>query len=216
MLTTLVIIQYALKDYYASNGDPNATFGEVSNHLSTITGTQNEILATRVYTNDFQLLPNLTVSHVPYDLPTSLIPTTIPPVLKAVNSTAAGEIIGPVAIVDRAGFYALSITMPILNTNPSTTPLTLGYISIIFAANKLQSAVNDTTGMGQTGQLLVLTTNSSHYDIILPPVRTPQLYGQVILPGTYPAADIAFKNTTGYLICTHNAIGTPVAVGYTV
>jgi hypothetical protein len=169
-----------------------------------------------VYTSDFTLLPNLTVSNVPYDFPSGLTPTAIPLVLKGVNSTTAGEILGPVAVPATPGSYALSMTIPIININASTTPLMLGYISVIFTASGLQRAVNDTVGMGKTGQLLVITTNDSHYKIILPPVRTPSVYGQVVLPGEYPAMEMALKNNTGYIINTHNAAGAPVSVGYTV
>ena len=76
--------------------------------------------------------------------------------------------------------------------------------------------VNDTTGMGETGQLLVVAKNGSHYDVILPPARTLQSYDQIFLPGQYPAVDMAFKSLTGYLISTHDAAGAHVSVGYTV
>jgi len=181
--------------------------------LSTFIRTQDQVLAARVYTNDFTLLPNLTVSNVAYDFPPGLTPTAVS---SGLNSTTSGEILGPVSFPATPGSYALSMTIPIININANTTPLMLGYISVIFTARGLQRTVNDTVGMGQTGQVLVITTNGSHHKIILPPVRTPLVYGQVILQGEYPAIEIALKNNMGYIINTNNAVGAPVSVGYTV
>ena len=170
-----------------------------------------------MYTNHFTLLSNLTVSNVPYHFPPALTPTAIPRVLKGVNSTTTGEILGPVAVPAMPRSYALLMTIPIINIYASTAILMLGYVSVIFTASSLQRTVNDTVGMGQTGQLLVMTTNnSSHHKIVLPPVRTPQIYGKVIPQGEYPAMDIVLMNNTGHIINTYNAEGEPVSVGYTV
>lgn len=214
-ITTRSALQQGFIDYYSSNEHTESAFAGVYGHLFAFIRTQDQILAVRVYTNDFTLLSNLTVSNVPYDFPPSLIPTAIPPVLKDVNSIS-GEILGPVAVPATPGSYALSITMRIINTNASTTPLHLGYISVIFTASGLLRTVNDTVGMGLTGQLLVIATNGSHYNTILPPVRTPQVYSQVVLQDEYPAVEMAFKNNTGYIINTRNGVGASVSVGYTV
>ena len=210
------MIQRSLINYYASDDKPDEIFAGAFDDLQTAIGTQSQILAGQVYTNDFILLPNLTVSDVSYTFPPSLYPTAIPPVLPGLNSTTTGQILGPVAVPETPGSYALSMTIPILNTNASTTPRILGYLSAIFTASGLQRAVNDSTGMGQTGQLLVVAKNGSHYDIILPPARTPLVYEQDFLPGQYPAVDMAFEKKTGYYIDTHNAAGAPISVGYNV
>jgi osomolarity two-component system, sensor histidine kinase SLN1 len=215
-ITTRAMIQRSLINYYASSDNADTIFEGAFNDLQTAVGTQSQILAGQVYTNDFTLLPNLTVSDVSYTFPDSLYPTAIPPILPGLNSTTTGEILGPVSVPATPGSYALSMTIPILNTNASTTPRILGYISAIFTASGLQRAVNDTTGMGQTGQLLVVAKNGSHYDIILPPARTPQVYEQDFTQGQYPAVDKAFQKLTGYWINTHNAAGAPVSVGYNV
>ena len=210
------MIQRSLINYYASNDKPDSIFEGAFNDLQTAIGTQSQLLAGQVYANDFTLLSNLTVSDVSYTFPSSLYPTAIPPIRPGLNSTNTGEIMGPVAVPATPGSYALSMTIPILNTNASTTPRILGYLSVIFTASGLQRAVNDTTGMGQTGQLLVVAKNGSHYDIILPPARTPQVYEQDFITGQYPAVDMAFGNSSGYCIDTHNAAGAPVSVGYNV
>jgi hypothetical protein len=170
----------------------------------------------RIYTNDFTPLPNLTVSDVSYSFPDNLFPTTIPPPGPGGNQLTSGEILGPVAVPDVPGSYVISMTIPIVNINTSSTPLILGYISTIVTASGLQRAVNDSTGMGQTGQLLVVAKNGSHYDIVLPPGRTPNIFDQNFSRGSYPAVDDAFKNRTGFLIDTHNAANAPVSVGYNV
>lgn len=215
-VTTRVLIQAALINYYAQAQNPNADFPLAYNDLSTAMGTQTSLYEARVYDNNFNGLPNLTISEVDYDFPDSLIPTAPPqPPLPGMPKTT-GELLGPVYVPAAPGTFAFSLTIPIMNINASSVPPQLGYLSMIVTASGLQRAVNDTTGMGQTGQLLVVAKNGSHYDVLLPPARTPNVYQQDIYPGQYPAIDLAFKNKTGFLIDTHNAYGTAVSVGYTV
>jgi len=217
-LTTRVLFQHSLITYIADSQPPDTQFGSAYNDLSTAIGTQSQILAGRVYSPDFVLLPNLTVTDVTYSLPDALWPTSIPPTPVGSNQTSAGQLLGPLPIASQAGSYALSLTIPIVNTNSSASPLILGYMSCILTASGLLKAVNDSTGMGATGQLLVVARNDSHYDVVLPPLRTPQIYEEDFSPRQYPAVDLAFANKTGpgYLIDTHDAAGDPVSVGYTV
>jgi hypothetical protein len=215
-ITTRVLLQHALVDYYALDQAADTVFPEAYGDLNTAIGTQTSLYAGRVYDNSFNLLSNLTISDVNYEFPSSLIPTAAPPPPLAGMVNTSGELLGPVAVPAAPGTYAISITIPILNVNASSSPPRLGYMSIIVTASGLQRAVNDTTGMGQTGQLLVVAKNGSHYDVVLPPARTPSVYEVDIYPGQYPAIDLAFKNKTGFLINTHNAFGAAVSVGYTV
>ena len=217
-LTTRVLFQHALINYNVESQPADTQFGSAYTDLSTAISTQSQILEGRVYSPDFVLLPNLTVSTVTYSLPDALWPTTIPPISAGSNETSAGQLLGPLPIADVPGSYALSLTIPVVNTNTSSTPVILGYMSCILTASGLLKAVNDSTGMGATGQLLVVAQNGSQYDVVLPPLRTPQIYEEDFLPRQYPAVDLAFANKTGpgYLIDTHNAAGDSVSVGYTV
>jgi osomolarity two-component system, sensor histidine kinase SLN1 len=210
-VTTRETIQEGLVNFYATGEAPHVEFPEAHRSLRTAIGTQQSLLEGRVYTNNFTLLPALTISHVDYDLPDSLIPTA-PPV-DMVNTP--GELRGPVVVHATPGLYACSITIPIINVNGST-PSTLGYLSMIVSASCLQRVVNDTTGMGQTGQILLIAKHGPHYNVIFPPARTPNIYERHIFPGQYPAIDLTFKNRTGFLINTPNDMETPVSVGYTV
>lgn len=215
-LTTRVLIQAALVKYYAEHESPNSTFPTAYSDLSTAIGTQQLILGGRIYANDFTPLPNFTLTNVPYNFSNSLFPTSIPPPPRSGNQINAGLLLGPEAVPDTPGSYILSLTIPIVNTNASSNPLILGYIAMVMTATGLLRAVNDSTGIGSTGQLLAITRNGSHYDVVLPPFRTPQLYGQDFYHGQYPAVDMAFKNRTSYLISTHNVANESVSVGYTV
>jgi hypothetical protein len=216
-VTTRVLIQAALTSFYAGNLSASAEFAAAYSDLGTAIGTQANLLAGRVYTNDFTRLPNLTFNSVLYTLPDNLYPTSIPPNPPNDNrNTSAGQVLGPVAIPDSPGSYALSFTIPVINNNASSNPLILGYMSMIVTANGLLRAVNDSTGMGETGQLILLARRNNEYEVILPPLRTPEIFGLDFNLSQYPAAQIAFQNQTGYLIDTHNAAGTDVAVGYTV
>lgn len=215
-ISTRILVQRSLVNYYAEAQPPDTTFAEAFNDLQTAVGTQEQILEGRVYTNDLIQLTNLTVSDVSYDFPDILFPTEIPPVTPGTTSMTTGQLLGPVAVPATPGSYALSITIPIVNINASSSPPILGYMSMIFTASGLQRAMNDSTGMGQTGQLLVVAVNGTHYDVILPPFRTPQIYGEDFFPGQYPAVDLAFQNRTGYITSTHNDEGSSVSVGYTV
>jgi osomolarity two-component system, sensor histidine kinase SLN1 len=216
-ITTRVLIQAALVNYYATNQTPDATFPAAYNDFQAAIGTQSTTLEGRVYTNNFTRLTNLTFSTVGYPFPDSLFPDTIPPTPPGDNrNTSAGQVSGPVAVPQSPGTYALSFTIPIVNSNTSSTPLILGYMSMVVSASGLLRAVNDSTGMGETGQTLVIARNDSEYQIILPPLRTPDLFEQSFNLSQSPAAEAAFQNQTGFLIDTHNSLGTAVSVGYTV
>jgi len=216
-VSTRVLIQQALASYYtSSNSSTDMQFGPGYNDFATAIGTQSTLLAGRVYDNDFNQLPNFTVSTVTYDFPESLYPTAIPPTPPGGTNTSAGEILGPLAISESPGLYVISMTVPITNLNSGAQPLILGYLSMITTATGLLRAVNDSTGMGQTGQTLLVGRNGSQYQILLPPLRTPQFFGQVFNISVNPAVEATFQNQTGYLINTHNAVGTAVSVGYTV
>ena len=216
-VTTRVLIQTALTSYYAANISADAQFAAAYADLETAVGTQANLLAGRVYTNDFTQLPNLTFSSVAYTLPDTLYPTSIPPNPPNDNrNTSAGQVLGPVPVTESPGLYVLSFTIPIINNNASSNPLILGYMSMIVNANGLLRAVNDSTGMGETGQLILLARRDDMYQVILPPLRTPEIFGQEFNLSQYPAAQVAFQNKTGYLMDTHNAAGTDVSVGYTV
>ena len=216
-VTTRVLLQTALNNYYTENLSPNMSFPSAHRDLQTAVSTQSQIFAARVYTTDMTLLPNLTVIDVDYPLPDSLNPTGIPrPPDGSDNTAIAGALFGPVQIPDSPGTYALSLTIPIMNTNDSSHLSLLGWMSTVFTASGIQRAVNDRTGMGQTGQVLVVARNQSRYEVIIPPARTPRIHNQEFKRGQYPAVDLAFDNhsSPGYLINTHDAGGYPVSVGY--
>ncbi len=216
-VTTRVLIQAALTSFYAANISSDAEFAVAYSDLGTAIGSQANLLAGRVYTNDYTRLSNLSFTSVTYNLPDNLYPTSIPPNPPNDNrNTSAGQVLGPVAIPDSPGSYALSFTIPIINNNASSYPLILGYMSMIVTANGLLRAVNDSTGMGETGQLILLAQHDNEYQVILPPLRNPEMFGLVFNLSQYPAAQIAFQNKTGYLIDTHNAAGADVSVCYTV
>jgi len=215
-ITTRVLVQSALVEYYAENQTLNQIFQQASVDFQTAIGTQQQILEGRIYTNNFTLLPDFTFSDAPYNFSDSLFPTSVPPTPHGASPTSTGQVLGPVPVAESPGLYVISMTIPIVNINSSSQPLILGYMSMIMSATGLLRAVNDSTGMGTTGQLLVIAHNGTHYDVILPPLRTPQIYEQDFYPGQYPAVDLAFRNLTGYLISTHNVAYQPVSVGYTV
>jgi len=215
-ITTRVMIQRSLLSYHEENFPSNFSFTNAYNDLAVAIGAQPAIQAAQVYDTNFTKLPNLTFTDVTFPIPDILWPTAKPPLPASGNVNSSGQVLGPVMINATVGSFSLSLTIPVLNTDASTTPAILGYLSIVFSAAGLQRAVNDSTGMGQTGQLLVVERNESFYSIILPPLRTPQIYNTPIYPGQYPAIDQTFMNRTGYDISTHNAAGNPVSVGCTV
>jgi len=215
-IAVLAPLQRALVDYYATAETTNVEFGSTFSDLFFAIRIQTYLLKAQVYDNSFNQLPNLTVSEVNYDFPESLIPTRPPPVQLPGAINSSSELLGPVAVPATRGLYAFSLTIPIINFNARSTPPTLGYLSMIINTAPLQRVVSGTTGIGQTGQLLVVANMGSHYVVIFPPVRTPEIYEHDILPGQYPAIDMTFMNKTGFLVNTHNANGTPVSVGYTV
>jgi hypothetical protein len=153
---------------------------------------------------------------VSYNFSDSLYPTQVPSTSAGVSNSTAGELLGPVAVSASPGTYALGLTIPIINMNSSSQPSVLGYLVMVVSAGGLLRAVNDSTGMGQTGQTLVVARNNSQYQIVLPPLRTPQVFGQMFNLSQNPAVQAIFQNQTGYNIDTHNALGDAVSEGYTV
>lgn len=214
-VTTRVLIQLVLSSYVAGNSTDAETTAAHEDFRTAI-GTQANLLAGQFYTPEFNLLPNLSYSSVPYEYPTSLYPTDIPPnAPHDSRNTSAGQVLGPVQVPQSPGTYALSFTIPVLDNNATTK--ILGYVSIIVSGSGLIKAVNDSTGMGQTGQLLTVTQQpNDKFEVILPPLRTPNIFGQEFNLSQSPAAGLVFTNQTGYLTSTHNALGQQVSVGYTV
>lgn len=216
-ITTRVLIQRTLQDYYSTYTPADTVFANAYSDFQTAIGSQSTLYAGQIYTNNFTPLTNLTYSTVSYPFPESLYPTAIPPTPPDDNrNTSAGQVLGPVSVPASPGLYALSFTIPIVNSNASSQPLILGYVSMIVSAAGLLRAVNDSTGMGQTGQTLVVQKNNSQYEVMLPPLRDPELFGQSFNLTQFPAVQLAFQNQTGYLIDTSNALGNGVSVGYTV
>jgi hypothetical protein len=212
-----VALQDALRNYYAIAGTTaSASFARAKSDLFSNIEMATSLLEARVYDNGLNQLPDLTVSKVDYHFPDSITAPTLIQLAGPANVTSQITVLGPVAVPDAPQTYAYSFTIPINNTNASSTPPTLGYLSTIVSTLPLQRVVNDGVGIGQTGQFLIVANAGSHFEVILPPLRTPDIYGVEILRGQYPAIDMAFRNQSGSLVNTHNSYGTAVSVGYTV
>lgn len=213
-VTTRVLLQLALTTY-ATGNQSSTVMTAAYNDLRTAIGTQGNILSGQVYSPNFTAISNLSYTGVSYDYPKDLYPTGIPPLNpNDPRNASAGQVLGPVSVPQTPGGYALSFTIPIADNNSTTT--ILGYMSMIVSGSGLIKAVNDSTGMGHTGQLLVISQADQTFQVVLPPLRTPDLFGQEFNISESPAVGMAFANQTGYLTSTHNALGQEVSVGYTV
>ncbi|KAJ3164826.1 hypothetical protein HDU88_005038 [Geranomyces variabilis] len=93
------------------------------------------------------------------------------------TSVTKPTIINPAQRAD--GSFAWGLLAPVMDSN---SPLIqLGSIYMVLATSELQQIVNDTAGLGNTGQLAIVTAvNQSSFHVVFPPVRTPNLFGQVL------------------------------------
>ncbi|KAJ3180685.1 hypothetical protein HDU87_001798 [Geranomyces variabilis] len=85
----------------------------------------------------------------------------------------------------------------------SNSPLSqLGSIYMVLNTSELGQILNDTAGLGDTGQLAVVTaTNQSFFHVVLPPVRTPYLFGQQLpLSGYYAIQKAIATGGSGVMV----------------
>ncbi|KAJ3163103.1 hypothetical protein HDU86_002272 [Geranomyces michiganensis] len=90
-----------------------------------------------------------------------------------------------------------AITLVPYGRNTGSTQTQLGTIYMILDTSELQQILDDTAGLGTTGQLAVLTPiNQSFFNVVLPPVHTPHLFGQALLLSEYGAINQAIVSGT--------------------
>ncbi|KAK6340469.1 Histidine kinase [Orbilia blumenaviensis] len=137
-------------------------------------------------------------------------------------------LLGPVQV--NSSYYMISFTVPVHN---STRNL-IGFWTILLDAQLLVDIVNTTQGMGDTGQTLLVgpntitniyeprdreLTDDTEFRYLLPPVRSPELYGTVDKMGNFQAVKKAYfsVNDTEEAVAeldTRNTQGQRVSVGY--
>ncbi|EPS40409.1 hypothetical protein H072_5764 [Dactylellina haptotyla CBS 200.50] len=141
-------------------------------------------------------------------------------------------LLGPVQV--NSSYYMISFTVPVHN-NTGNRAL-LGFWTVLLDAKLLVDIVNTTQGMGGTGQSLLVGPNTisnvfkredepltakTEFRYLLPPVRTPELYGTVQTMGNFSAVKNAYMNyndsedATAELD-TRNPAGQRISVGYSV
>ncbi|KAK6345040.1 Histidine kinase [Orbilia javanica] len=137
-------------------------------------------------------------------------------------------LLGPVQV--NSSYYMISFTVPVHNS----TRALIGFWTILLDAQLLVDIVNTTQGMGDTGQTLLVgpntitniyeqrdreLTDDTEFRYLLPPVRTPELYGTVDKMGNFQAVKKAYfsVNDSDEAVAeldTRNTQGQRVSVGY--
>ncbi|KAK6522508.1 Histidine kinase [Arthrobotrys megalospora] len=137
-------------------------------------------------------------------------------------------LLGPVQV--NSSYYMISFTVPVHNQ----TRALIGFWTILLDAQLLVDIVNTTQGMGDTGQTLLVgpntitniyeprdreLTDETEFRYLLPPVRTPELYGTVDKMGNFQAVKKAYFNVNASEeavaeLDTRNTQGQRVSVGY--
>ncbi|KAF3205280.1 Histidine kinase [Orbilia oligospora] len=137
-------------------------------------------------------------------------------------------LLGPVQV--NSSYYMISFTVPVHNS----TRALIGFWTILLDAQLLVDIVNTTQGMGDTGQTLLVgpntitniyeprdreLTDDTEFRYLLPPVRTPELYGTVDKMGSFQAVKKAYfsVNDSDEAVAeldTRNTQGQRVSVGY--
>ncbi|KAF2768847.1 hypothetical protein EJ03DRAFT_294135 [Teratosphaeria nubilosa] len=87
-------------------------------------------------------------------------------------------VLGPLTI--NQTFSLLSLTLPIVNNDPSSTDI-LGWVTVVMDARLIQQVIQDSTGLGQTGSTLLLG-----------PLNTTNLFAPGVL-GSNATADVPVR-----------------------
>lgn len=152
-----------------------------------------------------------------------------------------GLFLGPVQVFNGSNpVFLASLTVPIYNntTIASNMRNTLGYFTIVFSLASVMDVVNDTQGLGNTGQVLVLgpanvvnrwnrllpnghfnVTRADKFKYVLPAIRDSSLALTNATAGSYMQALRAWRlgtptiTASGSDMDTHNAQGKHVTVG---
>lgn len=148
--------------------------------------------------------------------------------------TDEGLFLGPQHIPDTE-MYIASLTVPVWNntTIAKETRKKLGYITVVFDISDIMSVANDTKGLGETGQVMILgpanrfnrMDNSSGvfdykatnaFKVLLPPKVNPELGLTQQNISDYPILKTLWRTTApqnGVDMNTRNVYGKKVAVG---
>jgi osomolarity two-component system sensor histidine kinase SLN1 len=213
--------------YESLVGDPNAadntTYVEVLDALGVVAGY-----------NSVQGPPGSIDSLIPVKIRGEVAPSDI---------AADGLFLGPISVQraqDNTPIYVASLTVPVFNNTTAvpSTRNTLGYMTVVFNIHALVDVVNETLGLGQSGQVLLIgpnnrlnrwnnqsgefniSQNTDQFKYILPPANDPRLALTTNAISSFPIVFRAWSDAdaqggvSGVDMDTKDATGTRVAVGY--
>ena len=152
----------------------------------------------------------------------SLVPTQDRNGISPADINADGVFLGPATFERRdpgqsGAVYAASLTVPVFN-NTTAVPserATLGFMTVVFNIHSLLEVTNDTMGLGDTGQVLLLGPESrlnrwnnasgrfaingvtDNFQYILPPKNRPDIVLQTQPFSQYPKAYEAWNAAGG-------------------
>uniref|UniRef100_A0A060T557 histidine kinase n=1 Tax=Blastobotrys adeninivorans TaxID=409370 RepID=A0A060T557_BLAAD len=154
-VTTRDYLQLALSRYRAGN-DTEANWSELSSYLNNTLGSYSIMTAVAVYDLNFNIVFNATNTTVTQfsSLDRSLFPlapNTSPP-LSLID--LGGTIAAPVLEDENK---LMSITLPVYGNSTVfiETPELAGYVTVVVRSNSFQRIVNDTTGLGADGHMVL-------------------------------------------------------------
>ncbi|KAJ3277990.1 hypothetical protein HK104_002756 [Borealophlyctis nickersoniae] len=80
---------------------------------------------------------------------------------------------------------------------------------------ELTALVNDPSGLDETGQLILAATiNETHFTLVVPPAKTPQLFGRVFAIDDYPPLKLAIETNQSGLVTGKSLAGDDVMSAY--
>ena len=173
-----------------------------------------------------------------------LVPTEDKEGISPADINADGVFLGPVNFERRdqgesGPVYAASLTVPVYN-NTTVVPSerdTLGYMTVVFNIHSLLQVTNNTMGLGNTGQVLllgpenrlnrwnnasgefVINKATDNYQYILPPKNRPDVALRTQPVSKYPVAYEAWRaargmgNYSGVALDSRDAFGEQSSIG---
>ncbi|KAI8913941.1 hypothetical protein DFJ77DRAFT_465284 [Powellomyces hirtus] len=111
------------------------------------------------------------------------------------------------------GTFAWGLMSPVRDSNNAS--VLLGTIYMILRTRELDQILRDTAGLGDSGQLALVTpVNTTAFKFVLPPVRNPELYLKDHLYTEDLAVETAITTNTSGVLVAPSVIGAAAMTAY--
>lgn len=225
-ITTRDQLQTAMSRYRAGNNTA-ANWVELREFLNTTLGTYSSIMALGIYDLNYNIIFNATNQTLvgPFDsLEPSLFPLAPHRTPPEALTQLGGAVSGP--FLNDPDRY-MSITLPVVGNSTVLvdSPNLSGYLTVVTRSTAFQKVVNDTTGLGESGRMILAEgvpnfKNNSNYErfrYVLPPTPPEKPRYGVYDVSEYPVVGQVLQYQDAYggaNVDTKTTTDSSVAVGF--